>query len=368
MIVYWLLLLWSAFVALTWKKWFIVKTGIKNNERYVRPTFFSLFCSFIPLIFIIGMRTFVADTFVYIAHFNALVPSFEGMKTAANKDELFWIVAVLIKMIWPNPNFWLTLVAVFQSVFICLCLCRYSDMPGVSFFLLIASAEIAYMFNGMRQFVAVTMCFAAFGLLEKKKYFRYILAVIFAAQFHATAYIMLFALVFVFIRPWSRQMFLIILAFGVALIFAEPLLANVQGFFEDTQYQAEIKDMIDSEGVNIIRPFVMTVPCVIAFVFRRNKALYAERKNRIAINFSVLNAMIFAVAAVVGGNLMARLAEYFTIFQLLTYPALFKNCFKGTARIAVVTGFVVLYCVWFWYQMVQTWSMYYVSDVLGWYF
>lgn len=369
MIVYWSLLLWTAFVALTWKKWFIVKVGISGGESYVRPTVFSLFCSFIPLIFIAGMRSDWGDTIAYIKQFNSITPTLAGIKLLGDRDKLFYICSLFIKMIYPHPNFWLTVIAAVQVALICVAVARYSDMPGVSIFLFIASSEWAsYMMNGMRQFVAVTICFAAFRLLVEKKYFWYAAVVVLAAQFHGTAYIMLFAMIVVFIEPWSRQMYLAIMAFAVALVFLNPILSNVQGLFEETQYEGEIVDLIESAGVNVIRAFVAAVPCVIAFIFRRNRALYAERKNRIAINFSMLNAAIFIAASIVGGNLMARIAEYFTIFQLLTYPALFKNCFKGRARTIVVSAFAVLYLVWFWYDFqYNRGAATYVSNVLGWY-
>lgn len=372
MLVYWSILAWTTFVGLTWKKWFIVKTGIENGKRYVRPTFVSLFCSLIPLIFIVGMRTEFADTTAYILSFNKAEPSFRYafsvLTDPDGKDKLFYAFATFIKMIYPHPNFWLTVIALIQILFICYTLSKYSVMPGISMFLLIASTEFTYMLNGMRQFVAVTMCFAAFKLLEKKKYFWYIVVVLIAAQFHGTAYVMLIALLFSFIKPWSKLMYFTIAGFAVAMVFLNPILEGMQIFFEDTKYESQMNELISAEGVNILRMFVALVPCVIGFVFRKNKQLWNERKWRLCINLSFINAAFWVAAAIVGGNLMARFAEYFTIYQLLTYPMLFKSCFKGNTRIAVVGAFGALYIIWFWYEMAMNWQATYISSVLGWYF
>lgn len=368
MLVYWTILAWTAFVGLTWKKWFIVKTGIENGERYVRPTFASLFCSLIPLIFVIGMRTSGADTGTYIQAFNGMEPTFYNMfHLNVPKDKWFYMFAIFIKILFGNVNVWLTILATMQTAFICYTLCRYSVMPGVSIFLFIASTEFSYMFNGMRQFVAVTICFAAFRLLEKKKYFWYIVVVIIAAQFHGTAYVALIAVVAALIKPWSKLMYLSIAGFIVAMIFLNPILSGMQIFFEDTVYESNLSELITMEGVNMLRAVVSVIPCIIAWIFRNNKKLWNERKWQISINLSFMNAAFWIAASIVGGNLMARFAEYFTIYQLLTYPALFKYCFKGNQRVVVIVAFSLMYIVWFWYEMQMHWSVTYVSSVLGWY-
>lgn len=369
MLVYWCILAWSAFVGLTWKKWFIVKTGIENGERYVRPTFVSLFCAFIPLIFIVGMRTSFADTGAYIDTFKSLDPSFYSMlHLNVSKDKWFYMFATLIKMIYPHPNFWLTVIAIIQTALICYITAKYSVMPGISVFIFIASTEFTYMMNGMRQFLAVTICFAAFRLLEKKKYFWYVVAVIIAAQFHATAYVALIAVAAAFIKPWSKLMYLAIGGFVVAMVFLNPILSGMQIFFEDTVYESNLTELMQMDGVNVIRTFVSLVPCVLAWIFRNNKKLWSERKWQICINLSFINTAFWIAASIVGGNLMARFAEYFTIYQLLTYPMLFKYCFKGNVRVFVISSFSVLYMIWFWYEMTMHWDVNYISSVLGWYF
>ena len=164
-------------------------------------------------------------------------------------------------------------------------------------------------------------------------------------------------------------MYLIIAFMTVTMVFIEPVLSVMQIFFADSNYSKEMAELMQAEGVNIIRAFVALVPVGIGFIFRKNKALFSRREFAISFNMSMLNAAFFIAASIVGGNLMARFAEYFTIYQLLTYPALFRYCFKsGKERNTIVFAFGVLYCIWFWYQMDVNWNMEYISDVLVWYF
>lgn len=375
MVVYWTILAWTTFVGLTWKKWFIVRRKTLPGGRVeMLPTVFSLMIAMIPLIFIIGMRTEIADTSIYISGFNdhsdiSMKAFFKSLVNFAEKDPWFSSLKIIVKRIYPNANFFFTVIATMQVLFICITVGRYSAMPGVSLFLLIASTEIAYMFNGMRQFIAVTMLFAGYKLLVNKKYIPYILLIAIAAQFHGTAYVMIIGLLFSFVKPWSKPMYFIIAGLTVTMVFIEPVLSGMQIFFEDSNYRKEMAALLNSEGVNIIRAFVALVPCVLGFFFRKNKALFSKREYAVAFNMSVLNAVFFIAASIVGGNLMARFAEYFTIYQLLTYPALFKCCFReGKERNIIVLAFGVLYCIWFWYQMDVNWGIKYISDVLGWYF
>lgn len=369
MLVYWLLLAWTVFVSLTYKKWFLFKVGNVNGDFKEKPLLVSYLFSFAPLLFIISMRTSVADTVNYIEAFNSLTPTFSAMLKIQNKDKLFYQVATLFKMLVPNFTAWFFFVAFFQVLFICLTVREYSEMPGISFFLLIASVEFAYMFNGMRQFVAVTLLFGGYKLLVKKKYIPYILLIILASQFHGTAYVMIVGLLFSFVKPWSKTMYVSAFGFTVAMVFLDPILSGLKIFFEDTEYSRQMTELLNSDGVNVIRVFVAFVPLVLGFVFRKNKALFSRRDFALAFNMSILNAAFFTAASIVGGNLMARFAEYFTIYQLLTYPSLFKNCFKkGGERTVVIILFGLFYCVWFWYQMDVNWEIRYVSDVLGWNF
>lgn len=369
MIIYWALLAWTVVVALTWKKWFIFKVRTVDGRTKAKPLLASYLASFAPLVFIIGMRTEVADTKNYIETFNNLPTTFSEILSFQYKDRLFYQLSAVIKRFFPNASVWLLIIAFFQILFICLTIRRYSAMPGVSMFLFVASVEIAYMFNGMRQFLAVTLLFAGYRLLVEKKYIPYILLIILAAQFHATAYVMIFGLAVSFIKPWSKAMYVGLAAFTFAMIFLNPILSGMKIFFEDTEYGGRMNELVQTEGVNFIRALVALVPCVLGFFFKNNKALFSKREYAVAFNMSLLNAAFFVAASIVGGNLMARFAEYFTIFQLITFPAIFKHCFRpGKERNTVVLIFGAFYCVWFWYQMDVNWNMTYVSDVLGWYF
>ncbi|MGN0468824.1 MAG: EpsG family protein [Acutalibacteraceae bacterium] len=369
MIVWIGILIWTIFVSLTWKYWFIVKKGIRNGREYVRPTFISLFISQLPMVVLIGFRTGdIGDTLNYINSFNNINFSWSEAFFGDINARAFYIFQGVIKMIYPNASFYLLVVAIVQMALILYIIKDYSEMPGISLFLFVASVEFCYMFNGIRQFFAITIIFAGFKLLKNKKYFWYVLIILLAAQFHSSAYVMLIALVVSFIKPFSRWMYVAIIGFSVAMIFLDPILSGMQIFLEDTEFESRMNIMANAEGVNVLRFIVAAIPCILAFIFRKNKELVENRTYAIVINLTFIYAGFMLASSIAGGLLLARFAEYFSIYLLISYPAIFKLCFKGNTRTIVVAAFGVLYCFWFYYQMFMNWNMHYESSVLGLYF
>lgn len=364
--VYWSLFAWTCFVALTYKKWFLVRVTTIGGRTEAKPIFLSYFFSFIPLIVLTGLRGNFSDTPGYIQSFEQLPTDFSQILSLEMKDKLFYQLAAVIKIIFPEVHVWFTLLAVFQIVCLCITMRMYSEMPGISMFFFVASTGFSYMFNGIRQFVAIMILFAGYRLLVQKKYVWYILLIVLAAQFHGTAYIMVIGLVASFIRPWSKLSFVSIGAFTASMVFLEPILSQMKIFLEDTEYSGQINRLTELEGVNFIRVLVAVVPCVIGFVFRNSPALKGNREYKIAFNMAMLNVAFLTAASIVGGNLMARLAAYFQYYLILVYPILFKRCFReGTERSVAVAVFAVLYTAWFWFQLRVTWDGRYVSEILG---
>lgn len=365
--VYWSLLAWSCFVALTYKKWFLVRVSTVGGKAEAKPLLISYLFAFLPLVIFMGLRGSMMDTPVYVSAYKDLPTDLSGILNLDYRDKFFYQIAAVIKaVISDNVYVWFVMIAVFQVLCLCITIRKYSQMPGVSFFFFIASTGFSYMCNGTRQFVSIMLLFWGFDLLVKKKYFWYILLIVLAAQFHGTAYIMLVGLLVSFIKPWSRFAIVSIGVFTVAMVFLEPILSQMQIFLEDTEYINQLNSLLELDGVNYLRAIVAGVPCAIGFVFRNNKDLQSSREYRIAFNMAMLNLAFLVAASIVGGNLMARLAAYYSCYLLLVYPFLFKRCFReGTERTLAILVFALFYTVWFWFQMKIAWGGFYASDVLN---
>lgn len=369
--VVWLgVLFWETFVCLTWKHWFIVKKSIRSENQDMKPTFFSLLLSQLPIIIIIGLRRSerIGDTGNYIRIYESVVPSWSNLINYDGREKGWLAFQMLLKLLGLDASGFLLVVAFIHMILLLFIIREYSLMPGVSLYLFVASVEFCYMFNGIRQFMAVMILFAGFKLLVKKKYLLYVLLIIFAVQFHTTAFAMLIALAASFIKPFSKQMYIIFAVFTVGLLFLNPLLNAAEFFFEGTVYENNMDLIKNSAGVNVLRLFVAVVPCVLLFLFRKNEEFQKNRVFALAINFTFIYAGIYLVATMVGGNLMARFSEYFAPYLMISYPMIFKRCLKGNIRIFVVGAFGVFYFAWYYYQMFINWNLCYESSILGLYY
>ena len=90
---------------------------------------------------------------------------------------------------------------------------KYSSRYLVSFFLFIASTDyISWMFNGIRQFLAVTITFIGIKFILDKKYAKAIILILIASLMHQSA---LLVIPFIFIaqgKAWNKKTLLFMVA------------------------------------------------------------------------------------------------------------------------------------------------------------
>ena len=60
-----------------------------------------------------------------------------------------------------------------------------------------------------------------------------------------------------------------------------------------------------------------------------------------------------------------EIATYFNVYNLILLPWMIKNCFTKDSERLVKLACVICYCIYFYYQIVITWNLGYVSDILG---
>ena len=129
----------------------------------------------LPLLLWAGLRRNIGDTFAYIMHYqNAPSSLFEllPMLNADSKDPGFSVLMTLIKMLGVSDHrIFFLIIATFQMFCMVWTFRKYSHNYWASIYLFVASTDyLSWMFNGMRQFIAATMIFAAMALLMQRRY------------------------------------------------------------------------------------------------------------------------------------------------------------------------------------------------------
>ena len=144
---------------------------VKVNGQYEpRARLWQAVILFGVVIFFCGLRSGIADTPAYIQEFNS-APSniFQLDLSIIQKDKGYAVLETLFKQfISDDYHWWLLFIACISGIAVMYTLYRYSIDFGMSFFLFIASTQFTWLLNGMRQFIAVAVIFAAIPLMMEK--------------------------------------------------------------------------------------------------------------------------------------------------------------------------------------------------------
>ena len=174
---YILILIWvgviAALAAMT-PRW-VYRTEMVNGERVRRVTPLFAVVAVLPLVIWAGFRGYVGDTGAYMQAFREMPSSISGISSymdGITKDYGFYFVSAVIKCLIGNRDtVYFIIVACVQCFLLFRIYRKYSLSYAVSFFLFVASTDyISWIFNGMRQFVAVTITVGCFPWIIEKKY------------------------------------------------------------------------------------------------------------------------------------------------------------------------------------------------------
>ena len=316
----------------------------------------------LPLALWAGFRGNVADTTQYRSNFFAAssnLADIPGILFSEGKDTGFTALTVFMKFfIGDNDTLYFLFFAVLQMACLCYVYRKYSSDYWVSIFLFVASTDYqAWMYNGLRQFVAACLIFSCFDLLVKKKYIRMIIVILLASLLHASALMMIPIIFIVQGKPWKFKTFLTLTATAVVVMFIDRFMPMLSDMLADTSYEGVTTNEIWSvdDGTNIIRVLVYAVPMLFALVGKQ----YVECENNpalnICVNCSIVTTALYAVSAVTSGVYIGRLPIYTSLMSYLLVPWLINHVFNRESAWVVKAIMIVLYLIFYCYQMFVAW-------------
>lgn len=229
--------------------------------------------AFVPLIWIAGTRTSFADTPAYISSYQGLPGSLgemSGYLETVTKDKGFTVLSIFIKSLFGNDyKVYFFIIAILQSAALIAVYRKYSENFFLALFVFIASTDyMSWMHNGIRQFLAVAVTFAATPLLLKKRYIPYFLVVLLASTLHKTALMMIPIAFVVQGKAWNKRSLLAIAAVSLAIAFTDQFTDLLDAALEDTQYTNIVSDWSQSadNGTNLLRVLVYAIPTILSIV------------------------------------------------------------------------------------------------------
>jgi transmembrane protein EpsG len=310
------------------------------------------------LIAVSGLRSNIGDTFFYM---HAYVLNDFGLdQIEGQKDFGFYFLQMLLKTISEDPQILVFVTGLITNALIVAVLYNYSRLFELSLFVYITSGAFIISMNGMRQFLAAAIAFAATTYILKGDWKKYMLVIIFASIFHQSVLILLPVYFIVRQKAWTRTTgILILLSISIVAAFnqfSEVLFASIQ----DTQYGHY--ESFSEGGANVLRVIVSGAPLLIAY-FGRKRLREIFPNSDVIVNLSLMSVIMMIIAT--QNWIFARIAIYFDLYQLILIGWIVK-VFREKDQKLVYISMLVLYFVFFFYESVITLGLKYESTYLNW--
>ena len=223
---------------------------------------------------------------------------------------------------------------------------RHSPMFALSVLLYVITGAWQGSFNAVRQYLSCAIIFAGHRYVIDRKFTKYILVVILATLFHASALVM----VFLWFVPMKRlgtlraAGIMIVATLGVTVY---SYAASVINFLRGGSVDIGAGSYFTLQ-VNPLRVAMASIPLVLYMTLTRRDRL--DPKTYFYVNMGFINVAV--MIAVANSVYLARFAIYTNIFSILLIPRLLN---MRDRRLAAIAGcaVVTLYCVSWYIDTVQ---------------
>ncbi|WP_439021824.1 EpsG family protein [Bacillus thuringiensis] len=329
---------------------------VTNSLTSIRPNQFLILMVALSLILVSGLRNNIGDTYFYMHAYNVTEFNWEHIQN--NKDKGFYIFQMILKGYTDDPQAMVFITALITNVLIVLTLYKYSRLVEISLYVYITSGMYLVSMNGIRQYLAAAIIFAATKYIFDGNWKMYVLIVLIASTFHQSALVLIPLYFLIRRRAWSGITFLLLFLAVLIVIgfnqFTEVLFKAI----EDTQY-GQYKEFHEG-GANILRVAVDSVPLILAYIGRdRLREIFP--KCDYIVNMALLGTVFMFIST--QNWIFARFSIYFGLYQLILIAWVIK-LFTKKDRKLIYYSILVCYFIYFVYEHLITLGVVYRSNYL----
>jgi transmembrane protein EpsG len=335
-------------------RYFAVPSPI--GPAYIKPNKLLMWAAAASFVVIAGLRANIGDTYYYMHAYAT--GDFSWASIVQQKDIGFGILQMILKMVSNDPQLMVFVTALITNVLIVLILYKYSRMFELSLYVYITSGMFVTAMNGIRQYLAAAVIFAATRYLLEGNWKRYMLVVLVAATIHQSALVLIPIYFIVRRKAWTGVTFCL-LAVGILFVIGfNQFTAVLFSALQDTQY-GQYKDFSE-QGANVIRVAVDAIPLIIAY-FGREKLRALFPQSDIIVNMSIVSIVLMTIAT--QNWIFARMTIYFGLYQLILFGWIIK-VFRPKDQKFIYFAVLVFYFIFHYYDMVVTLGLIYKSNYL----
>lgn len=261
----------------------------------------------------------------------------------------YYLLNVACSLISDHPRLLFLACSVIFFSFAYAAICRMSTDCSLSIFLLIGCGYFFYFMNGMRQMVAAAIVLFAISVLYNGRTLRFVLIILLASSFHASALLCLCALVFR-VLPISKVSIVGIIICCVAFTVSADTLAYLAAcLFGYSDYLVN-----DAWQANTGIAQILINACILIFGV---VMYYHEGKVDEVLKLCILMQIVALLLAVTTGQvpLIQRVQQFFGIQQIVLIPRSLDAIREKRLRWLVRCSIIIVYIVYI-YITVGLWN------------
>jgi len=313
----------------------------------------------LTLMLVSGLRNNIGDTYLYMHAYEVNAYSWDTFYM--EKDMGFVVLQLLLKQISEDPQILIFTTAFVTNMLIAIVLYKYARLYELSMYVYITSGAFTVSMNGLRQFLAAAIIFAATKALFEGRWKTYFAVVLFASLLHQSALIMIPIYFLVRRKAWTLSSFALI-STAVLIVagfdyFSELIFTMLQG----TQYGHY--NEFQEGGASFIRVLVTGVPLVIAYLGREKlRAIFP--KSDIIVNMSLVSMVLMIIST--QNWIFARMTIFFNLYSLILIGWLVK-LFREKEQNFVYLCLLAFYFLFYFIESVVALQLFYSSDYITWF-
>lgn len=311
----------------------------------------------LTFVLVSGLRHNIGDTYFYM--FSYSLNNINWSYVLSHGDIGFGFLQMALQQISRDPQILVFTTGLITNVLIIVVLYRYSRLFELSIYVYITSGLFIVSMNGIRQFLAAAIVFTATKYIFEGNFKKFLLVVLFASSFHASAMILIPTYYIVRRKAWTSTTLLFLVIAIVLAIGYNQLSGALFAAIQDTQY-GHYKDFSEG-GANIFRVAVTAGPLLIAF-FGKEKLRALFPNSDYIVNLSLLGLIFMIIST--QNWIFARFDIYFGLYNLILISWVVK-LFAIKQQKLIYYSILVFYFMYSFYENVVVLKLVYRSNYLG---
>lgn len=291
---------------------------IYGNKKYPK---INIAIIFILGVLINGFRsvTFTGDNIVYVQYFVnnsklSLAESWSRVLSQYDKDPFYYFLGNVFSKLGFTYRGWFVFIAIVYLGGFFYIVSKYSRDYFVSLLFLISQSYFYFSMTGLRQTLAMGVCFFAFDYAMRKKLVPFLLLVFLAAMFHSSAWVFIVFYPLKNMKFGWRQVGAILIAVMMSIFFS----GSINRFISLLAWSDTLAGYSEVTTGLSISGFVIQLFIILLYIYSIGMQEINEISYRPYINILFLG--LFFQTFVINIDNIFRMSMYFSVYGALTIP------------------------------------------------